>query len=147
MWQWTPETERARLILKAPSIPKLEWLLLLQVSFEDHWVSFNKLSNFSRSIWALASCQSLISFLSQPVITVLIPIPNMSFGRLNYHISKMSTQVSSWEELMHLFQQIWSHISIPCLTLFVLLNVFTRVLLSKYSLWFGSHNSYLLSKM
>lgn len=71
-----------------------------EVYFEDHGVSFNKPSNFSRSILTLTSCQILIRLLSLPVIAVLISIPVMSFGRLHFHISKMSMRASSWEDCM-----------------------------------------------
>ncbi len=69
-----------------------------EVYFEAHGVLLNKPSNFSQSISTLTSCQILIRPLSQPVIAVLISIPVMSFGRLHFHISKMSTRVSSRED-------------------------------------------------
>lgn len=71
-----------------------------EVYFEDHGVSFTKPPNFSRSISTLTSCQILIRPFSQPVIVVLISIPVMSFGRLHFHISKMSPRVFSGEGCM-----------------------------------------------
>lgn len=56
--------------------------------------SFNRPSNFSKSISSLTSCQTLIRPAPQHVIALLISIPVMSFGRLHFHISKMSTSVS-----------------------------------------------------
>lgn len=99
-WQWSPWTQQAWIMSfsRRHSFLELQHILPLyhrckKIYLEDHWVPFNKLSNLSRSISTLTSRQILIRSLSQPVIAVLISIAVMSFGRLHFHISKMSTRV------------------------------------------------------
>lgn len=64
------------------------------------------------------------------VITVLISIPNMSFGRLNFHISKMSTRPKNW--CIH-FPVLRSHFDL-LFDFFLHLYLFIHALLAPHSL-------------